>query len=178
MTLPPLGADHSGTGARASGAHGGGASSGEGDGQSGDRVPRARRAIALLPRALRPVGNGGRDAGDDGDRRADETALLPVAHGVPANPRRDARRPLRRCRAARAGGARAREAAAERVHDVRLPLCADARDPLGPGPEGCQYLVRHAAARWYSCRSPPSRSRRWIVACGGGGVGGWIAIGG
>jgi hypothetical protein len=51
-------------------------------------------------------------------------------------------------------------------------------DEPRPGREGCQYSVRHAAARWYSWRSPPSRSRRWIVACGGGGVGGRVAIGG
>src|SRR5215211_7420117 len=44
--------------------------------------------------------------------------------------------------------------------------------------KGAKRWFRHAAARWYSWRSPPSRSRRSIAACGGGGVGGWLASGG
>jgi hypothetical protein len=43
--------------------------------------------------------------------------------------------------------------------------------------KGAKTWFRHAAARWYSWRRPPSRSRRWIAACGGG-VGGWVASGG
>ena len=34
--------------------------------------------------------------------------------------------------------------------------------------KGAKTWFRHAAARWYSWRSPPSRSRRSIAACGGG----------
>ena len=33
--------------------------------------------------------------------------------------------------------------------------------------KGANTRFRHAAARWYSCRRPPSRSRRWIAAVGG-----------
>ena len=87
-------------GARAARAHRGDAPGREGDEPAGDRVPRPQRAIPLLPRAVRPPRDGGRDGRDDGPRGAPSPALLPLAHGLPAHAPRDAGRPVRRGRAA------------------------------------------------------------------------------
>jgi hypothetical protein len=88
---------------------------------------------------------------------------------------------------------RAREARAplDRRQNARACAAAGAREPalgLPAGRRRAQQVVkgantrfRHAAARWYACRRPPSRSRRWscwTAVSGDGGVGGWVATGG
>jgi len=60
---------------------------------------------------------------------------------------------------------------------VDLVVTSVARPPASDL-KGAKTWFRHAAARWYSWRSPPSRPRRSIAACGGGGVGGGVASGG
>ena len=97
--------------------------------------------------------------GDDGDRRAAAAAVLPLAHGLPPDAAGDARRPLSRCRASCRGGARARPAPPERVRDVRLPLRADARDPVGAGPPA-RALARDRGSRPSGSRGSRAGGRR------------------
>ena len=68
----------------------------------------------------------------DGTRRAATAAVLPLAHRVPADAAA-ATLDLHRAEP-RSGGARTRPVAPERVRDLRVPLRADAHDPVGTGP--------------------------------------------